>query len=273
MKKLITIILLAIVEATFPLVAQCPDPMTNKAFKSGECVVYDLYYNWKFVWVKAGTATLSTVATKYDGKSAYRTHLISRGNSRADKFWVMRDTLLSYTTDQLVPLYFRKGSHEGSRYTVDEVHYSYPKAGSVHLNQSYKNKDGKVSRYTYNSKTSVYDMISMLCRARSFDAKDYKKGQKIKFLMATGDKVEEQTIIYRGKEKFTTNSGITYRCLVLSFVEYEGGKEKEIIKFFVTDDLNHIPVRLDLNLRFGTAKAFLTAVRGSRSPMTSIVKK
>jgi hypothetical protein len=34
--------------------AQCGS--VNKAFKSGEDLSYDLYYNWKFVWVKAGTA-------------------------------------------------------------------------------------------------------------------------------------------------------------------------------------------------------------------------
>lgn len=31
-----------------PLRAQCP--AENKAFKSGEQVVYDLYFNWKFIW-------------------------------------------------------------------------------------------------------------------------------------------------------------------------------------------------------------------------------
>ena len=50
------------------------------------------------------------------------------------------------------------------------------------------------------------------------------------------------------------------------------GKEKEVITFFVTDDLNHLPVRLDLFLNFGSAKAFLNNVTGNRHPLTSIVK-
>ena len=42
--------------------------------------------------------------------------------------------------------------------------------------------------------------------------------------------------------------------------------------FFVTDDKNHVPVRLDMHLRFGSAKAFLTGMKGTKSPITSRVK-
>lgn len=91
--------------------------------------------------------------------------------------------------------------------------------------------------------------------------------------MATGRKVEEQTLIYRGKENVKAENGVTYRCLIFSLVEYDKkGKEKEVITFFVTDDLNHLPVRLDLFLNFGSAKAFLNSVTGNRHPLTSIVK-
>ena len=48
------------------------------------------------------------------------------------------------------------------------------------------------------------------------------------------------------------------------------GKEKEVVTFYNTDDNNHIPVRLDLNLRFGTAKAFLRNATGLRHASTSI---
>ena len=43
--------------------------------------------------------------------------------------------------------------------------------------------------------------------------------------------------------------------------------------FYVTDDRNHLPVRLDMHLNFGSAKAFLKSVSGYRHPQTSIVTK
>ena len=75
--------------------AQCGTE--NTAFQSGEFLSYDLYFNWKFVWVKVGTASMSTVQSNYKGQKAFRSSLITRGNSQLDNVFVMRDTLLCYT--------------------------------------------------------------------------------------------------------------------------------------------------------------------------------
>ena len=258
---------------TLPLNAQCP--AENKAFKSGEHVMYDLYFNWKFIWVKAGIASLTTNATTYQQKPAFCFNLLSVSSKRVDFFFKMRDTLTCYVSDRLEPLYFRKGAEEGKRYTVDEAWFSY-KDGVSHVRQSRSWLGGRVDTMSYSDSRCIFDMLSILAQARSYDPKDYKIGQKIRFPMATGRKVEEQTLIYRGKENITANNDTTYRCLVFSFVEYvkDGNKEKEkeVITFFVSDDKNHLPIRLDLYLNFGSAKAFLTSVRGNRYPLTCIVE-
>lgn len=250
--------------------AQCASD--NTAFKSGETLAYDLYFNWKFVWVKAGTASMNITQTVYKGKPAYRTYLITRGSKRADRFFVMRDTLLSYTSLDLVPLYYSKRAHEGSRYTRDEAWYSYSGGKSrVSLRHHVLGKPAATG--TYASAQCAFDMLSMLLRARSFDAANFKEGHRIRFVMADGKSCETKDIVYRGKKKFKMeNAPTTYRCLVFSFVEKEDGKEQEIVTFYITDDKNHLPVRLDMNLRFGTAKAFLTGARGLRNPQDAKLK-
>ena len=66
---------------------------------------------------------------------------------------------------------------------------------------------------------------------------------------------------------------VTDRCVGFSFVEKnKKGKEEDVITFYITDDKNHIPVRLDMNLNFGTAKAFLTGASGLRNPQDSRIK-
>jgi hypothetical protein len=55
-------------------------------------------------------------------------------------------------------------------------------------------------------------------------------------------------------------------------MEKEDNDFKRIVDFYVTDDLNHVPVRLDMFLRFGSAKAFLIGMNGTRNPINSIVK-
>lgn len=253
--------------------AQCP--AMNNAFKSGEQLDYEMYFNWKFVWIKAGTARLKTDAIALtDSTNGFQTSLIATSSRRADHFFKMRDTLISRMTTQMEPLYFRKGAEEGKRYTVDEAWFSYP-GGKSQANQRRLHKDGSIRTAQDTMDECIYDMLSILQRARSFDPKDYKVGDKIHFQMATGRKVEKQTLIYRGKKKFEAEDDdeTVYRCLVFSLVEYDKkGREKEVITFYITDDKNHIPVRLDMNLNFGTAKAFLTGASGLRNPQDSRIK-
>ena len=263
-------ILLAL--SVLPSHGQCE--MENTAFSSGETLVYDLYFNWKFVWVKVGSATLVTRGSIYNGIHGYRSSLTTRGNKLADKLFVMRDTLTSVVTTKLVPLYYRKGALEGRQYRVDEVWYTYTDGVST-VRQRYRNPAGKIYNHQYSNREScIMDMMSMFLRARSFDPTSWGNGKRIHFLMADGDEVNDKVFVYRGKEDFTMEStGATYRCLVVSFVDKDdNGKEKDIITFYITDDENHLPVRLDLNLKFGSAKAFLTAKTGVRHPLSSQVR-
>lgn len=256
------LILLSFAPCSLSLRAQCS--AENTAFLPGEELTYDLFFNWKFIWVSAGSATMNIKETTWEGKPAYKGYLITRTSERLDHFFMMRDTLESIITPDMTPLYFKKGANEGGRYYVDEVWYSYPE-GKTHLRQRYQGRDGQVSERTYDGTDCIYDMMSMLLRARSFRIEDIRKGQKLHFPMADGHKVENITLIYRGRETFRMKStGKEHRCLVFSFVEYPEGKEKEIITFYISDDDNHIPVRLDLFLRFGTAKAYLRESKGLR---------
>ncbi|MGN0067572.1 MAG: DUF3108 domain-containing protein [Bacteroides sp.] len=253
--------------------AQCQ--AINEAFQSGEQVVYDLYFNWKFIWKKVGIASLTTNATKYEGKQAFRYSLTSVSSKQCDFFFKMRDTLTCFTTDLLEPLYFRKAAEEGKRYTVDEAWFSYQDGISkVRQRRTWINPQRETQEMEYSDNRCIFDMLSILAQARSYHAEDYQVGDKIHFPMATGRKVEQQTLIYRGMKHVKANNDTTYRCLVFSFVEYDKKqKEQEVITFYISDDRNHLPIRLDLYLNFGCAKAFFKRVKGNRYPLTSVVSE
>ena len=129
MKKLITLLAVILLTATAAS-AQCSSK--NTAFKSGETLMYDLYFNWKFVWVKAGTAYMNTTQTKWKGQPAYKTYLITRSSGKADKYFVMRDTLTSYCGLDLVPYYYKKAALEGKTYRLNEVTYFNPATAARH---------------------------------------------------------------------------------------------------------------------------------------------
>lgn len=259
MKRPLLLTFLCILTLCLPSKAFAQCPTENKAFKAGESLTYDLYFNWKFVWVKCGAAYYTIKPHTYKGQSVLRNDLLFTSNKKCDAVFTMRDTLISYFTPELVPLYFRKGSQEGKNYTVDEVWYTYPN-GKSHVKQKYLSRQGEWSEHNYESDDCNYDMLSILALARSFDTSNYSVGQRIHFPMATGKKVEMQTLIYRGKEDWKANDKNTYRCLVFSLLDYEEKtKEKELLRFYVTDDQRHLPIRIDFYLKFGTAKAFFAS--------------
>lgn len=243
----------------------------NTAFKSGERLSYTLYYNWNFVWVKTGWANMNTVKSRYKGQEAYRASLTTKGNGKLDHFFILRDTLMSYSTLDMRPLYFRKGAEEGKRYTVDEVWYSY-KDNKCNVKHHRRNNRGKIIWKDSSYDDCIYDMMNIFLKARSFDASDWKEGYTMDLPMADGKGMSMAKLRYNGKENIKAENDKTYRCLSLSYIENDDDKEKEVVRFFITDDLNHIPIRLDMYLRVGSAKAFLNKMSGIRNPIKSQIK-
>jgi hypothetical protein len=269
-KGFLPLCLLAILP--FNAIAQSQCGIENTAFSSGERLTYDLYFNWKFVWVKVGSAWMNTDLTTFQGKKAYKASLVTGGNKKLDKFFTMRDTLLSYCSPDLSPLYYRKGAREGKRYYVDELWYTYPKNTcklKMHRIDHHGESHWKDAQY----KDCIYDMMSIFLRARNFDASTIKVGDRIPMPISDARHLSHSWLQYRGKENFKLEgSKEKFRCLVFSFIEREDGKNHELIRFYVTDDKNHIPVRLDMFLSFGSAKAFLRSYKGVRSELTSKIK-
>ena len=249
-------------------IAQCG--IENNAFQAGEMLDYTLYFNWQFVWVKVGSATMQTTKTTYEGKPALKASLITRGNSKLDGVFMMRDTLISYCSeDKLEPLYHRKGALEGKHYYVDELWYTYPR-GNCHLKMHRITSHGEHLWQEKEYASCIYDMMSIFLRARNFDASAMKKGDIVPLPISDARHLINSWLEFRGRENFkVSTTKEKFRCLVFSFYEREGDMSKEVLRFYVTDDQNHIPVRLDMFLSFGSAKAFLNGYEGVRSEMTS----
>ena len=113
----------------------------------------------------------------------------------------------------------------------------------------------------------------LFLRARNFDCSKMKKNQTIPMPVSDASRLNNSWLEFRGRENYKmSDTKEKYRCVVFSFYERDNGKSKELLRFWVTDDDNHIPVRLDMFLSFGSAKAFLRSYKGIRSPMTAKIK-
>ena len=277
MKKLMKIFLLLAVAQLFVLPAaeaQNTILKTAPAFKAGETLKCNLYFNWKFVWVRAGDASLIIRDTVFEGKKAMAMSLLSTTNSRADKFFKMRDTLTTIFSPDMRPLYYHKASFEGKRYYLNQAWYDYSTPGSIKINQSYRRDKEPIITRTDYSAIPVYDMMSLLAYARTIDFSSMKEGQRLTFPVATGKRIEPQYLVYRGKTVMENDNDVKYNCITVSLVKIDSkGRERSIINFHVTDDENKLPILLDLTLNFGSAKAKLSSYRGLLYPIMPAVTK
>lgn len=230
--------------------------------KNGEKLNYTLYFNWKFVWIKAGEATLTTRSTTYEGQSAYKTTLLAGSSKSADAIFRLRDTLTTIVKPNLEPLYFVKHCEEGKDIVYERAWFSRTQDGKHRARQTKVYADGRIRESDVTDSRTIYDMVSLLVSARAFDTSHLIPGQRLTYPMVTGRRVEEQVLTYVGKESIETLAGDKPTCLVFSLVQpktVDGvTTESEVIRFYITDDTDHIPVQLDLFLKFGVAKAKLS---------------
>lgn len=244
---------------SIPVNAQCK--LNNSAIETNEHIEYALYFYWGIIWKEAGSATYTTSKTTYQDKEALKINLLMSTNDVADNFFKMRDTLTSIVSNNLEPLYHRKAAEEGKRYTIDEVFYNYQDNISfAKLKRTWKS--GKANEWDEKRNECIYDMLSILCKARTFESSDFKKGERFNIQMATGKEVESLVLEYRGLENIKSEDKETYQCMVYTLLKKEKkNKLKDFISFYLSNDNDKLLVKLKLNLNFGSAQVNLKKIK------------
>jgi len=227
----------------------------------GEDLNYSLYLNWKFVWMKAGTARLHTVPTSYNGNDCIETTLYASTGKAGDAIFKLRDTLTAVMTPQLKPQFYHKHCVEGDGKVNEKVWYEYPSEGKVRVSQRKVYNSGGIKTTDTICVHPVYDMVSVIMNAREYDLNGFVKGQRVTLYMAQGARIDRQELVFGGTENVKTQSGQT-RCYRFSIMEKETDskgrvKESELIRFYIKDDAARTPVEIDFFMKIGMAKARL----------------
>lgn len=244
--------------------AQCK--AENNCFKEGEALSFDLYFKYGLLYTKAGNAQLKVSDVTYKGHDAYKLMMTANSVGAANTVYSLTDTLVSYTTKDLVPLAYTKDAHEKKDYRTERATYNYS-GGKVKLRNTNK-KNGKL-RYdtTLVSTNCIYDFISIIYYARTFDYEKTKKGDHATVSFLSGRRLVNMTIEHQGYENVLANNGSKYNCvkLILSINEKAFEDKHEAMKVYITNDANHIPIRIESKLRIGMARAVLNSYKGQRN--------
>lgn len=244
--------------------SQCK--LDNPYFGAGETISYDMYYKYGMIFTKAENSTLSVTEGSYQGQDGYKMSLQAKSSGAVKTFFTLSDTLISYTTKDIVPLAYNKNAHEGKDYTIEKATYSYSGKGvSIH---NINKRNGRLRYDTIVvSPTCAYDMLSIIFYARTLNYDQMKKGDKVTVSFLAGRRMKQMEIEYQGIDKVKANNDQRYNCikLVLNINDPAFDDKDESMKVFLTNDYNRVPVRIDSKLKVGSTRVVMKSYQGLRN--------
>lgn len=249
------------------LFSQCK--MKNTFFKEGETLIYDMNFKLGLINTHAGTLSLTVDKDKVEGMDCYKLVFQTNTSGVANTIFMVRDTLTSYMTKDLVPVAYIKNALEGDNYTQERLKYSYLGDGKVKI-QTKRSKNGEF-RFdeTVTSDQCLYDLVSVIYYARTIDFSKKSKGDKVTIGFISGKDVSTADIVLNGTKKVKASNKNTYECYELDLHFVAGGgsaKSKSSMKVLLSKDDNRIPVQIESSLKkIGSVKGNLKSAEGLRN--------
>jgi hypothetical protein len=231
----------------------------NTAFLPNESISYSVFYSVLGLYVNAGTATFTTTLEKLNNKPVY--HAVGEGHTNSNYDWIfkVRDRYETYfDTLHLQPVKFIRNVDEGGYKKHQDVTFD-PQ------NNIATSNDG-----TYKVPNCVQDVLSAVYSARNIDFDKYKTDDRIPFTMFLDNQLYNLYIRYLGKEVIKTRYGkynaIKFKPLLVKGTLFEGGEKMTV---WVSDDPNHIPLRIESPIVIGSVKVDMMQYHNLRYPLSS----
>ena len=256
MKKLLFLLIFFV--TTFSFHAQ------EKSYQDGEWFKFRIHYGW----FNASFATLEVKEETFQGKNVY--HVVGKGKSTGllDLFFKVDDTYETYIeeTSQL-PLKFKRDINEGG-HTKNKVIY-FDQASNEALVKNLKDNSEKKFSIHHN----VQDMMSVFYFLRNkIDPETIQEGDEIMVDLFFDEENYRFKTVFLGRETIKTKFG---KMKALKFRPYVQAdrifKEEESLTFWVSDDKNKMPLKIEADLAVGSLDADLDAYKGLKYPFRIII--
>ncbi len=251
--------------------AQCT--YTNHTFKTGEKLVYKIYYNWGVLWVPAGEASCEAEFKTINNRQFYHFTALGATYPKYDWFYKVRDKYESYAdTFTLKPLRFMREVQEGKNQIYQDYVFNQRKGKLYSSSRAY----GQPARLDSLKITAcTNDLVTAIYYARCLDYSKYKPKDSIPITFVLDGEVCPSYIRYMGKEIINDATLGKVRCIkfrpkLIAGTIFKGGEGMTV---WITDDENKIPVYVETPIVIGSVKAYLVGYSNLRNKMDCLVDK
>jgi hypothetical protein len=253
MKKLVLIFLLF---ASF----QTSWSQETSSFQAGEWLKFKLSYSG---WMKAGNATLEISENTYKDKPVYK--VVGKGWTTGAVKWFFNvedhyESHFDKVTGQ--PYKFVRNINEGG-YTKNRI------VDFDHVqNKALINDLKEHTNSTVDIEKNIQDLVSAYYYLRNnYNTETIQKGSIVELNIFFDSETFLFKLKYLGRETIQTKFGkikcIKFRPYVMAGRVF---KEEESLTLWVTADKNKVPMKIKADLRVGSLRADLEALKGLKHP-------
>jgi hypothetical protein len=256
--------------------AQILCKIDDKTFVAGEKLQYQLYYNLGFVWIQAGTCEFNVRSTNCDNKPAYQLMIQGKTQKSFDTFFKVRDTIVSCVdSEKLLPYKASKYAHEDNWHGIDEFIFLQDSNGWKVTTRLKRKKQWKEPKESYTTRCG-FDIVTSIYRLRCLsDERLYVKGKRSEIPVRLDDDEYYLYLTYLGKERIKLYGGGYYAAHAFSLTLIEGSvfKRGDVLKMWISDDGNKIPLLVESPIRVGYVKALFRRADGALHPLAKAAAK
>lgn len=231
--------------------------LPNKAFKAGEMLKFRVHYGF----IDAGEVMMEikNETKTFGSRNAF--HIVGTGKSTGtvDWFFKIRDTYETYIDQEsIAPLLFIRRVNEGG-YKINE-------------NVVFNHYDNKATseKGTFSVPEYVQDLLSSYYYSRCLNTTDLKSGDILPIQAFLDNEVVSFNLKFIGHEVLSTKVG-KVKCLVFRPQILKGRvfSDQEGMTVWISEDDNHIPIRVEAKLLVGSLKMDLMESANLANPFTS----
>ena len=221
---------------------------------TGEKIRYSLRYEF----IKAGELEVfvDTTITQIDDHYCYKAQIVGYTIGAVGLFAKIHNTYTSYIdTSELLSYKFIRQQQENN-YTLYEKSEFDRKSNQCLVSR--RKADNSFELKTYKIAKNVQDMVSTYFKLRNLDLDTVSKGKVVNVSLFFEDTTLTVGFKFLKKEKIRTNIGRLKTMVVSPFVPQTKNtilSKTDPIKAWITDDIYRIPVRIEVNTKWGSVEA------------------
>lgn len=261
MKKILIVLPITIALLSFKsAVNKRPNAISNDSFLRGEILDYRLHYKF----INAGVGRLKILPGVYNvnGKPCYRIEATGRSVGSLALFLKIKDLFRSYVdTSSMAPQQFYRSISEGNYKLKEKTLFDY----SSHKVKVVRQRKGKEKQNKdFQVPKDIHDFMSGLCYLRNVDFGKMKEGENIPMNVFFEDEIFNVSFKYAGRENLKIKRK-KYRAIKLipEMPKNQFFDDKYKVQVWLSDDKNHLPLRLECGVAGGGASVGFGKIFGS----------